>query len=87
MSAMRDIDKAGGLDEYLLKGSSQKHLGEFGQALKVQILEARLESADRIQKEEQSNLKQLQSTKANQLQIDEAFKQARRIEAGTQSQA
>ena len=79
MAALRDVDKAGGLDEYLLKPSAQKHLGDFGQRLKDQILEARRAMAQKAELEKQSTTKLLEGTTAKQLQIDQAFKQARRI--------
>ena len=41
VSALRDIDKVGGLDEYLLKESFQSVLGEKGRELRQRILIAR----------------------------------------------
>ena len=40
-AVLRDIDKVGGLDEYLLKQSFQAVLGERGQKLRQKILTAR----------------------------------------------
>lgn len=40
-STLRTIDKVGGLDQYLLKSSLDPVLGQYGQKLKQEILEAR----------------------------------------------
>lgn len=78
MAALRDVDKAGGLDEYLLKASSQKHLQEFGMALKERIKAARLEAALQAKEDSKSTERQLEGQQ--RAQIDQAFKAARRIE-------
>lgn len=80
MAALRDVDKAGGLDEYLLKQSSLKHLGEFGLHLKAQILEARAENAADAQHEASQEATRLQQNQEQRAQIDHAFRGARRIE-------
>lgn len=45
-STLRTIDKVGGLDQYLLKSSLDPVLGQYGQKLKLQILEARAAKQD-----------------------------------------
>jgi len=46
-SALRDIDKVGGLDQYLTKHTFQDVLGQRGQLLRERVLKARGEVAQK----------------------------------------
>jgi ribosomal protein L28 len=51
-SALRDIDKVGGLDQYLTKNTFQDVLGQRGQLLRERVLKAREEVAQKEQVKE-----------------------------------